>query len=43
MRILIMGGAGFLGSHISDLLIQQGHEVIGMDNFITGRPENMAH
>ena len=43
MRILITGGAGFLGSHISDLLIQQGHEVIGMDNFITGRPENIAH
>ena len=43
MRVLITGGAGFLGSHISDLLIQQGHEVIGMDNFITGRPENIAH
>lgn len=43
MRVLITGGAGFLGSHIADLLIQQGHEVIGMDNFITGRPENIAH
>ncbi len=43
MRVLITGGAGFLGSHISDLLIQEGHEVIGMDNFITGRPENIAH
>jgi len=43
MRVLITGGAGFLGSHISDLLIQQGHEVISMDNFITGRPENIAH
>jgi dTDP-glucose 4,6-dehydratase len=43
MRVLITGGAGFLGSHISDLLIQQGHEVIGIDNFITGRPENIAH
>jgi dTDP-glucose 4,6-dehydratase len=43
MRVLITGGAGFLGSHISDVLIQQGHEVIGMDNFITGRPENIAH
>ncbi len=43
MRILITGGAGFLGSHISDLLIQQSHEVINMDNFITGRPENIAH
>lgn len=43
MRVLITGGAGFLGSHISDLLIQQGHDVITMDNFITGRPENIAH
>ena len=43
MRVLITGGAGFLGSHISDLLIQQGHEVINMDNFIAGRPENIAH
>ncbi|MCA9472968.1 MAG: SDR family oxidoreductase [Nitrospirales bacterium] len=43
MRILITGGAGFLGSHLCDLLIRQGHEVIGMDNFITGRPENIAH
>ncbi|GJL50653.1 MAG: epimerase [Nitrospirales bacterium] len=43
MRILITGGAGFLGSHLCDLLIEQGHEVIGMDNFITGRPENVAH
>ena len=43
MRILITGGAGFLGSHLCDLLIQQNHEVIAMDNFITGRPENIAH
>ena len=43
MRVLITGGAGFLGSHISDYLIQQGHAVIGMDNFITGRPENIVH
>ena len=43
MRVLITGGAGFLGSHISDLLIQQGHEIINMDNFITGRPENIVH
>ena len=43
MRILITGGAGFLGSHLCDLLIQQNHEVVAMDNFITGRPENIAH
>ncbi|GKS58900.1 epimerase [Nitrospira sp.] len=43
MRILITGGAGFLGSHLSDLLIGKGHEVIAMDNLITGRVENIAH
>lgn len=43
MHVLITGGAGFLGSHLCDLLISQGHQVICMDNFITGRPENIAH
>lgn len=43
MRILITGGAGFLGSHLADLLVSQGHHVVVMDNFITGRPENIAH
>jgi dTDP-glucose 4,6-dehydratase len=43
MRVLITGGAGFLGSHLCDLLVDTGHQVIGMDNFITGRPENIAH
>lgn len=43
MRILITGGAGFLGSHLSDLLLRDGHTVVGMDNFVTGRPENIAH
>jgi dTDP-glucose 4,6-dehydratase len=43
MRILVTGAAGFLGSHLCDRLIQEGHQVIGMDNFVTGRPENLAH
>ena len=43
MRILITGAAGFLGSHLCEKLIELGHEVIGMDNFITGRKENLAH
>ena len=43
MRILISGGGGFLGSHLTDLLLAQGHEVVGVDNFITGKPENIAH
>jgi dTDP-glucose 4,6-dehydratase len=43
MKILISGGAGFLATHLTDLLLAQGHEVIGVDNFITGKPENIAH
>ena len=43
MRILITGGAGFLGSHLSDVLLQSGHSVICMDNLLTGRVENIAH
>src|SRR5919197_4600116 len=43
MRILITGGAGFLGSHLCELLDHQGHHVVCMDNFITGRPENFSH
>jgi dTDP-glucose 4,6-dehydratase len=43
MRILITGAAGFLGSHLCDRFIAEGHEVIGMDNFITGSPDNVAH
>lgn len=43
MRILITGAAGFLGSHLTDRLLADGHQVIGLDNFITGNPENLAH
>src|SRR5512135_2810229 len=43
MRILITGAAGFLGSHLCDRFLEQGHHVIGMDNFITGSPDNIAH
>ncbi|TDA64833.1 MAG: SDR family oxidoreductase [Chloroflexi bacterium] len=43
MRILITGAAGFLGSHLCDRLLKEGHSVIGMDNFITGSPDNLAH
>jgi len=43
MRILITGGAGFLGSHLCDLLLDEGHEVIAMDNLITGNITNIEH
>jgi UDP-glucuronate decarboxylase len=42
-RILITGGAGFLGSHLCDRLIKDGHDVLCVDNFFTGRKENIAH
>lgn len=42
-RTLITGGAGFIGSHLCDRFIQEGHDVICMDNFITGSPDNIAH
>ena len=43
MRILITGAAGFLGSHLTDRFLAEGHEVVGVDNFITGSPDNIAH
>jgi len=43
MRILVTGGAGFLGSHLCDRLIGEGHEVLCLDNFFTGRRENVMH
>ncbi|MBP6863995.1 MAG: SDR family oxidoreductase [Candidatus Didemnitutus sp.] len=43
MRILVTGGAGFLGSHLCDKLLAQGHEVICLDNLFTGSKANIAH
>ena len=43
MRILITGGAGFLGSHLCDLFLAEGHQVIAMDNLITGDIRNIVH
>lgn len=43
MRVLITGAAGFLGSNLCDKFLAEGHTVVGLDNFVTGRPENIAH
>ena len=43
MIVLITGAAGFLGSHLCEKLLKEGHQVIGMDNFITGNPNNLSH
>jgi UDP-glucuronate decarboxylase len=43
VKVLVSGGAGFLGSHLCDALLREGQEVTAIDNFITGRRENLAH
>ena len=43
MRILVTGGAGFLGSHLCDRLLKDGHDVVCIDNLFTGRKQNIAH
>jgi dTDP-glucose 4,6-dehydratase len=43
MRVLITGAAGFLGSHLADRFLAGGYDVVGMDNFVTGSPDNIAH
>ena len=43
MRILVTGGAGFIGSHLCDRLIEEGHEVLCLDNFFTGNKDNIRH
>jgi dTDP-glucose 4,6-dehydratase len=42
-RTVVTGGAGFLGSHLCEQLLADGHEVLALDNFLTGTPENVAH
>ncbi|MEO8624179.1 MAG: NAD-dependent epimerase/dehydratase family protein, partial [bacterium] len=43
MRVLITGAAGFLGSHLCDRFLAEGHRVVGLDNFVTGHADNIAH
>jgi dTDP-glucose 4,6-dehydratase len=43
VRVLITGAAGFLGSNLCDRFLRDGHEVVGLDNFLTGHPDNIAH
>ena len=43
MRFLVSGAAGFVASHLCDLLLAEGHVVVGLDNFLTGNARNLAH
>ena len=43
MRVLVTGGAGFLGSHLCDALLSEGHSVVCADNLLTGRMQNIEH
>jgi UDP-glucuronate decarboxylase len=43
MKVLVAGGAGFIGSHLSERLVVSGHEVVCLDNFFTGRRDNIRH
>ena len=42
-RVVVTGGAGFLGSHLADALIARGAQVVAIDNFVTGSKDNVAH
>ena len=43
MKILVTGGAGFIGSHLCDMLLEKGHSVVALDNLLTGSTDNIAH
>ena len=43
MRILVLGGAGFIASHLCERLLNEGHRVVALDNFITGSRRNVKH